>query len=152
MLLMLLWHFSFIEVHKLPWGLPIPLPTISPWKKICPLCFCGNKPKETIQTPKYLGIKIFMTTLITAKIGDLIHTLTLLCLCEFVLPLSPHTFLNVPQLGILSYTWTLDKSRKFIFSNQRKAEYSDTDGWRWVDEVVGVCGSSLLIVPILPGK
>ena len=28
----------------------------------------------------------------------------------------------------------------------------DPDGWRWADEVVGVCGSSLLIAPILPGK
>jgi hypothetical protein len=46
----------------------------------------------------------------------------------------------------------IERSMLFIFSNRRKAEYMDTDGWRWVDEVVGVCGSSLLIAPILPGK
>lgn len=26
------------------------------------------------------------------------------------------------------------------------------DGWRWADEVVGVCGNPLLNAPILSGK
>lgn len=45
----------------------------------------------------------------------------------------------------------IERRMLFVFSNWRKAEYN-ADGRRWGDEVVGVCGSSPLIAPILPGK
>lgn len=48
--------------------------------------------------------------------------------------------------------FVIERSMLFIFSNRRKVEYMDIDGWRWVDEVVGVCGSFFLIVLILLGK
>ena len=61
-------------------------------------------------------------------------------------PMHPHTSSPVRYSSIQKKeTGCREGHKEFIFHNRKKAAGMGADGWRWIDEVVWVCGNSLLI-------